>query len=1267
DMGILQKDRRGTRGAKPPIPVPGCWLARIGNDRRDSDDDASSKEEALLMQRLRSQADELAACSDATWMEQSKWLKATEVQLAGLKRLAEISPATLSFLRAVAIPMFVECYFLPADVVARRQAIPVIKALSQLDPSCVDSVLQANLLAYIGAQDRYAELEVQDIVDGWCADEAYARQTAGQRALALEVLANVPLGLAVMRRFTSDILAYAAASLDRALPDLSSPSGDAGSVEVAALRDACTQHMRLACLCVSKLVSDDAQDACGSLQLAILASMRSPSPGFVEQTLARMYALCWQLVGCEHASLSGRQVAAMVLVALIEGAGTSREGRAVALAVRALAIEVRNADELADSESTYLPGAVDSPDRQQCLGDAVSMICIARAIVALASYETTLVALDIVPSARISSVCSTVHEAVFTHIASICGRSQLAPGVKIIVFEAMAIWLQETAKLLNRCLESLGSSDTADEAARALSCTAFALGQRVLVLQRERIMGYLWAYWDDPIDAVQAKVRTIFEAFLDIGSAMNRAVVLDPTIAQSTISMAGSGDGGNSDHAPDPRGDSNAFLGDVLHLVLAMDWSRRVKYSLLAALSARLSVLELLRRHPEIIDQCLETMAQVTMASRAASLLTSLLGHTSELLRQPGGGAARPANQPDAGIAAGRAKLEAECMRMWVAPVVAALCRDDDTSRRMLAQLLLPELCECMPRIVGEILRELVAYQRPVDDHGDLGRVEAAWQQQALDSCRQHALIIVLKVARSQDIVTIDQLVAMDAEQEEQAEHGQVSMSIMDMLNCAVYHPDWSVRADMAGLLCESRKQTTPLNPIEYDLLFRLLRVSANAPSADFRQQQYGALTTLALRLATVATHAERVVATGRPPVPSQKVRHRERARKEAALAKGRAEGRADEEVLRELGILPQDELVARSKEALAQVRWAVGQWIDLAVRGCLYPGAGFAKVAMGLQWLDILTRHFAPGCSAGAEAEDSTVPPFVVACLAAPDFRRAMEGSGCSVQQAGEAPGGVTAEEVVTVLTQVLIDDPFDANRSRAFSLLTAWPLVPLGDQDAAQAAQRWATRLLQRALHLANSTRAGESESGALIIRWLFRKFVVLLGIRLDIVHPETPACDAVKVGGSESNMLEFVTGLLARIKQCQAAAERNLLDAAQSYPLHGLLTAAQYVVREIDSDSPAVQVHSDQWRIWLQDLAQAAMAVCDVVLGVLTSASPEGNIPASFREMEDKIDDIIRSAATIDIAGDAASEDYGCDVDDDLLGGEVGLGGPAGPRQQ
>ncbi|KAJ2235931.1 hypothetical protein IWW45_002186, partial [Coemansia sp. RSA 485] len=1215
-MGILQKDRRGTKSAKAPIPVPSFWLERINaaplNDTASSPQPGNSA--AVVVSQLRDQL-LLLATSDSdivTWLDQSKYLKTIQSQLTALTRHSQMEPSTLQFLRSVAVPMLIECFFLPQDTAIRRQILPIIKLLSTIDPSCVDGALQANLLAFIDAQGYYRELDTFSVVDRQLSTNYYSRQPLCVRAHALEVLAGVPQGLPVIQRFVSDVLVYCANALQNALPDLRSPKLGQGSVELVALREDCTQVIRLVFLCLSKIIAQDSEKSGGILAI-ILASMRTPLPGYVEKTLSRLYLLCWDLVGCEHASLNSRQVAAMVLVLLIQGTGLPPAQCAIELAQRTLGIDVRSQQTV---ESAYLPQKEASESRQQSMDNAVSMVCVARAIVSLAPYDVALATLDVAVADKTLTVSKNLHEAVFTHIASVCGRSQLAPAVKVVVFESMATWLQETARMLDRCLAQRSP------VGKELFVTAFELGQRILVLQRERIMGYLWSYWDDPLDAVQARVKAIFEAFLDIGLAMDKVITQDPEAPRSAAGSL----------------EPSEFINDVLDLVLTMDWSRKVKYALLATLCMRIDVLGLLARQPDLLPSCLETLAQVNMAARASTLFDAILERSTSAIKK--------AESEEEGLL-----LEDKYMDVWVVPVAQALCKDDETSRRMLAQHLLPELFATHPRIVGAILRALTAdsQQQPQAASHEMapqGRVVAAEQRHSADACRQHALIIVLKTARSQDLLTFDQLAAIDS-------------GIVEMLSRAVYHPDWSVRADMLGLLCEARKLSNPLHEIEYDLLFKLLRVSSNAPSADFRQQQHGALTALATRLVTVATHAERIVSTGKPPVPSQKIRHREKAKREAAVAQGQREGKTEGQVLRELGILTRDEMVQQAQVTLSRVEQAVNQWLDLAVRGCLYPGAGFSKVAMGLRWLGILSAFFTPGRP--AQAPDSSMVPFHVSALAPPHFEVVMgtEETTMSKASSGSQTTAVTAEEVVTVLTQVLIDDPFDANRASAYALLTSWPLVAADSDEAVAAAHAWASRLLQRALRLVNSTRAGESESGALIVRWVFRKFVVLQGMRLELT-PDSEA-EQTSIDSAYPADLLFANSLLTLIRRCKAAAERNLLDAAQRYPLHGLLTAAQYVASEVDYASAAVQQNIELWRLWLEQLSQTAVDVCNVVLNVLTSASPEGNIPSSYREMEDKIDAIIKSSAVGDNDGAQGH------VQEELLSGDVELDGPVGPRQQ
>lgn len=41
----------------------------------------------------------------------------------------------------------------------------------------------------------------------------------------------------------------------------------------------------------------------------------------------------------------------------------------------------------------------------------------------------------------------------------------------------------------------------------------------------------------------------------------------------------------------------------------------------------------------------------------------------------------------------------------------------------------------------------------------------------------------------------------------------------------------------------------------------------------------------------------------------------------------------------------------------------------------------------------------------------------------------------------------------------------------------------------------------------------------------------------------------------------------------------------------------------------------------------------AACDAVMDVLSNPSPEGNVPASFREMEEAIDNLVGDADTFD----------------------------------
>ncbi|KAJ1951364.1 hypothetical protein EC988_004064, partial [Linderina pennispora] len=347
-MGILQKNKRGTKGARRPIPVVPCWAERIEASPYQASGTANSKEAALL-QKLSDEAGRLSTERSATWLEQSKHLKAIEKHLVDLEKIEGISEATLGFVRSALVPLAVECFFLPSDVTVRRQAIPLIKALSSMDPSAVNGSLRQHLLAFINKASSDADAVSTAIVD------EYAKHGAGHQAQALQTLVGISVGLPVVRRMADAVLSHIARSLEKIVPQLHEPSPDLGSAEVVAMREDCTHVIRLAFLVISKFLQreDGSRQGACNLQDEVLAALAPPaSPDSVRAVLAQLYLLCWSVVGCEGAMLEAREVAAMVLVALIGGSGMSVRDQAVALAQRTLDMEVSATAHVADQPTS---------------------------------------------------------------------------------------------------------------------------------------------------------------------------------------------------------------------------------------------------------------------------------------------------------------------------------------------------------------------------------------------------------------------------------------------------------------------------------------------------------------------------------------------------------------------------------------------------------------------------------------------------------------------------------------------------------------------------------------------------------------------------------------------------------------------------------------------------------------------------------------------------------------------------------------------------
>ncbi|RCH87920.1 hypothetical protein CU098_000597, partial [Rhizopus stolonifer] len=193
--------------------------------------------------------------------------------------------------------------------------------------------------------------------------------------------------------------------------------------------------------------------------------------------------------------------------------------------------------------------------------------------------------------------------------------------------------------------------------------------------------------------------------------------------------------------------------------------------------------------------------------------------------------------------------------------------------------------------------------------------------------------------------------------------------------------------------------------------------------------------------------------------------------------------------------------------------------------------------------------------------------------------------------------------------LTKLLMDtflNPYDFNRVQAFDILGQFP-SPLPGIDPQEAQD-----LLWWGLNHVVSTRAGESDSGAMIFRLVFSKYVMDLGC------PLVPEQQATQKEGHAAHV--FTEQLLDMLEKQVKVAQSNLMLAAQQHPMHGTLLALQYVLGELKD------AHEEAWQKTFERAMRLIQLTCDTALPVLSDASPEGNVPSRFDDDDqDEEDDM------------------------------------------
>ncbi|KAI9318499.1 putative death-receptor fusion protein-domain-containing protein [Dichotomocladium elegans] len=1071
-MSRSEKTKAGAKPIKLPAPLFQEWQAILDSSGAAADQDVP------IINALR----KLAKSANDAWERQAQYLKEAS------KAIGRLDEGDRTLVREVVEPIVSSGYLACDENLARRHFIPLVEACSKHSDNAT----------------------FVRLYEGYISIDAPCGHSFAQRALTVMATLDFNYGRRVVLdsyHATLDFLTHALTRLETQLAGFVIKGDDNSSTHVS-LRIGTNNTLAVADMmndiqyltkAIHTLLSRYPQHA---QKLFSSVDDGTDIPLF-SQLFKVLFNMCAEtdvyIKDCSQ--VAGMAIAA--IINLIQDVSFARQlvlGWFFASNSEPVEASRRVGEVLGVAPKRSLVGERGWKDR------SVPMLSVVRGLVSCLRYEILLspcppelVLVEYLPKGLAPI---NLQEILFFSIDWFCSRPDLEAPSRVIAFESMATWLLA-------CKSMIRSSD-GDK--RIMASVSAAMKPE----NTDRLVHYVWDHWDDPIDAIQHKVRAIFEAALEV-LELKASFFSEQELHQQ-------------------------FLIRLLNNLMQMDAHRKVKYALLSIVVPKLGTNAFFKADPDFIWKCIRSMDSLVLSPQITAVILGLLYQRIE------------ETIPGVKFKGQNTKLvEKEStqaailnwIEIWATPVLRCLTSPSEVLRKNVSNFILPPLFNICGRAFWYLMERL-----------QLDQKNQLWSN--IDrEFRLHAIIAVLKVGRSLDIVdgnayTLDELPP------------SARKISVDTLKQAIYHGDQQVRLDVLGLLCESRKAISPVTKIEMDILRQFIPLNMNCTSPEFRQMFCTHLSKLFLRLRGNLYAQFR---TYRSCLSYVENKAGVDSRKEM-MAKAEAE-----------------EAACRIEEAKEFLFWLLEH-----IGASLYPGSSYQRVATALRLLNILVKTFGVN-------ELPTPEGFATQ----PEFPFLL-------------PIGTPA------MTKILIDtlmNPYDFNRAQALEILNNFP-NPLPGIESRQDAQH----LLWWGLDNVMSTRAGESDSGAMIFRLIFTKYVKELGYDL---YPERDN-RALNERPSSMAPVVFTGRLLDHLAKQVEAAKSNLLIAAQQHPMHGTLLALQYVFRELDYNNSAVAANLSEWKKVHQRALKMVHAVCDSVMDVLSNPSPEGNVPASFREMEEAIDDLI-----------------------------------------
>ncbi|KAJ3299007.1 hypothetical protein HK104_010089 [Borealophlyctis nickersoniae] len=386
------------------------------------------------------------------------------------------------------------------------------------------------------------------------------------------------------------------------------------------------------------------------------------------------------------------------------------------------------------------------------------------------------------------------------------------------------------------------------------------------------------------------------------------------------------------------------------------------------------------------------------------------------------------------------------------------------------------------------------------------------------------------------------------------------------ILDQAISHPDLNLRVDVLAFLCESHRAITDFSPEEFAILRSCLLLSLDSQSPEYRQRVYGNLQKLLRRIRRTLYANWRDSCSRRDYLARYNVSAGEQP---SNLEQMRSEMDA----------------IARKMSMKQEFL----QWLCDEAVTAVFPGSSFQRANSNLQLMSTIL-----------DSEEYEI-------------------DGNTKVDLADMPGYPTlvTERTVQVLLGIMFNDTYVPNRQKAFELLMRFPVPLPGFLD-----KKDVRMLLMQGIARVGSIKSMESEAGCVIVRLVFAKYVNSLGMFLD------PLGEA-DIDGQRSPTAFFIGRFLEMIKRNVDVASKNLYLCATEYPMHGLFGALKAILSEVTYDSPAFTENRKEWQETGNTVIALVNTACQAVLEVCSDASPEGNLPASFADMQQNMEDLIADA--------------------------------------